>query len=266
MKKNKHKDSKDIKLKTTSIERKLKSNISPNIKKFVLYFLLNSYIGKFLKFFRIKKNLFGGRFDYSLVSNIEASKIFWGIWESAEIRFAKRFADSKIIIELGSSVGVTLGVLSNVRKNTKFICIEASSKNFKKLNILKSILPKHNEYIFVNKAIAYGVDKVSFEFMSTTGSKININNKMGDFVNAVTLSDLLKENEVNEEYTLITDIEGAEEAVFFEDPEALKSCVTVIAELENTPKRTVDDQIKRLEELGFKLIERYGCVVVMRRK
>jgi hypothetical protein len=124
MQQKKQNKNKSIDLKTTSLERKLKSLVSQNIKKFLLYFLVNSFVGKALKFFKIRWNLFRGKFDYSLVSDKDAAKIFWGIWESAEIRFAKRFASSSTIIELGSSVGVTLGVLSNIRQHTKFICIE----------------------------------------------------------------------------------------------------------------------------------------------
>ena len=266
MQQKKQNENKNIDLKTTSLERKLKRLVSPNIKSFLLYFLLNSYVGKALKFFKIRWNLFGGKFDYSLVSDKDAAKIFWGIWESAEIRFAKRFAFSSTIIELGSSVGVTLGVLSNIRQHTKFICIEASLENFEKLNSLKLLLPTNNEYILVNKAIAYGVDKVCFEFTTATGSKINEKTTgLGSYVDATTLSDVLEENQIDSEYTLLADIEGAEEAVFFKDEAALKKCVLIIAELENTSSHTIDEQISKLQDIGFRLTERYGCVVVMSR-
>ena len=87
---------------------------------------------------KINKNLLGGFFDYSIVTNKEAALIFWGIWESAEIRFSKRFADTKVIIELGSSIGVNFGVLTNCLDNRKFICVEASKINFEKLLHLKN--------------------------------------------------------------------------------------------------------------------------------
>lgn len=266
MQQKKQNKNKNIDLKTTSLERKLKSLVSPNVKSFLLYFLLNQYVGKALKFFKIRWNLFGGKFDYSSVSDKDAAKIFWGAWESAEIRFSKRFALSKTIVELGSSVGVTLGVLSNIRKQTKFICVEAALENFEKLNTLKTLLPASNEYILVNKAIAYDVDRVNFEFTSVTGSKINEKgNDLRNYVDAITLSDVLKENQIESEYTLITDIEGAEEAVFFKDEAALKKCVLIIAELENTSSHTIDEQISKLQDIGFSLIERYGSVVVMSR-
>jgi FkbM family methyltransferase len=259
-------ENKNIELKTTSLERKLKRLVPPNVKSFILYFLVNSHVGKAIKFFKIRWNFFGGKFDYSLVSDKDAADIFWGTWESAEIRFSKRFALSKTIVELGSSVGVTLGVLSNIRTQTKFICVEAALENFEKLNRLKTLLPTNNEYILVNKAIAYDVDRVPFEFTSTTDSKINETGvELGSYVDATTLSDVLEENQIEGEYTLIADIEGAEEAVFYKDEAALKKCVVIIAELTNTTSHTIEEQISKLQDVGFNLTERYGVVVVMSR-
>ena len=219
-----------------------------------------------IKIFGIKFNLFGGVFDYSSVTTKEAASIFFGVWESAEIRFAKRFASSKIIIELGSSVGVALGVLSNILDKRKFICVEASKKNYKKLIHLKNFLPQTNEYILLNKAIAYDVSHVHFEHTSTVGSKIkegNVKSSTSYVVSAITLSEILNQNVVKGPYTLITDIEGAESEIFFKDKIALKNCETIIAEIENVSKYTVDKQISELVKLGFKICERYGNVVVM---
>ena len=144
--------------KSKSIERKIKNLIPLKFKKILENLVVNHFVGKLIKFSGIKYNLFGGVFDYSTVTENETASIFFGIWESAEIRFAKRFANSQTIVELGSSVGVTLGVLANNRINTKFVCIEASKKNYEKLIKLKKILPqKGNEYILLNKAVAYDV-------------------------------------------------------------------------------------------------------------
>ena len=254
-------------LKTSSIERIIKSIIPHNFKNFFYWVLANSLLGYFLKCLKIKKNLFGGVFDLSNVSNKEAASIFLGFWESAEIRFSKRFANSKTIIELGSSVGVTLGVLANNRIDTKFICIEASKKNYEKLIKLKKILPQRgNEYILLNKAIAYGVSHIHFEHTSTVGSKITNDNKKSNTSNivpAITLSEILNQNAIKDSYTLITDIEGAEAEIFFKDKVALKTCEKIIAELEDTSTHTVNEQISELNKLGFKIFESYGNVVVM---
>ena len=258
---------KNTSLKSNSLERNFKSLIPLSIKKILIKIIVNSFIGKLIKISGIKLNLFGGVFDYSTVTAKEAASIFFGVWESAEIRFAKRFALSKTIIELGSSVGVTLGVLSNTLDNRKFICVEASKKNYKKLIHLKKFLPrKGNEYILLNKAIAYGVSHVHFKHTSTVGSKItegNVKSNTSYALSAITLSEILNQNAIKGSYTLITDIEGAESEIFFKDKIALKNCEIIIAELENVQKYTVEKQISELVKLGFKICERYGNVIVM---
>lgn len=263
-----------MKLITSSQERKIKKILPSSLKNFMIFLLCNSFFGKLIKFLKIKTNFFGGFFDYSLVSDIDASRIFWGVWESAETRFSKRFADSKTIIELGSSVGVILGVLSKQRNNTRFICIEASKKNFEKLKILKDQLSKKNDYVLINKALAYGVEKVSFfETNTPTSSQIDFSkdlkkkkyNVPTEDVKAISLSKVIENYNVNGKYCLISDIEGAEASIFFNDTASLTNCERIIVELDDTPFGTVEDQIKKLNSIGFSVTERYGQVIVMSR-
>ena len=255
-----------INVKSVSLERKIKSIIPNNIKKLVISFLTRPILGKIIKITKINSNLFGGTFDYDLVCDVEAARIFWGVWESAEIRFSKRFAQTDTIIELGSSVGVTLGVLSNLRSNTKFICVEASATNFKKLSDLQKKLSTKNVYSLINKAIAYGKDNVGFSYISTTGSKIDETIKDSkNSVPTITLTRLLEENRISGKYTLITDIEGAESEIFFKDEVALENCVRIIAELEETSSYSIEEQINKLISVGFRITESYGNVFVFSR-
>ena len=156
-------------IKTKSLERKIKYLIPNNIKKIIVNIISHQYIGFLIKKSGIKINLFGGFFDYSRVNNHEAALIFWGIWESAEIRFSKRFVDTRVIIELGSSIGVNFGTLTHYFKNKKFICVEASKENFKKLLGLKNQIEqkKKHDYIMLNKAIHYKKKKIKFKHTST---------------------------------------------------------------------------------------------------
>lgn len=255
-------------LKTNSIERKIKSLIPQNLKKLLLNIIVNSFTGYLIKNSNLKFNLFNGVFDYKLVNNYQAALIFFGIWESAEIRFAKRFAKSNIIIELGSSVGVTLGVLNNVRSRTKFICVEASKKNYSKLKKLKYIIKKKNKYILINKAIHYGSSYVNFHEHSTITSKIskrNLKTKKTYKVKSITLDKIIKQYFIRDNYTLICDIEGAEAEIFFKDKNSLKLCETIIIEIERTITYTIKQQILQIKKLGFKLIEFYGNVFVFRK-
>ena len=89
-----------VKIKTGSIERKVKSFIPSVIKNLITKLFVNSLCGFIIKKFRFKFNLHKGIFDYTQVNILEAANIFFDIWESAEIRFAKRFANSQTIVEL----------------------------------------------------------------------------------------------------------------------------------------------------------------------
>jgi len=254
-------------IKTKSLERKIKYLIPNNIKKIIVNIISHQYIGFLIKKFGIKINLFGGFFDYSRVSNHEAALIFWGIWESAEIRFSKRFVDTRVIIELGSSIGVNFGSLTHHFKDKKFICVEASKENFKKLLGLKNQieLKKKHEYIMLNKAIHYKKNKIKFKHTSTSGSKIIEKNLDGDEIECISLKQILNNYNIKENYTLISDIEGAESEIFFEDSVSLNKCTTMILELENTADYSIKDQIEKLNKLNFKVIEKYANVFVLKK-
>jgi len=258
-----------INIKSSSLERRIKSIIPNWIKYFLLGLLVNDISGFLIKKSGVSFNLYGGLFDYSLVSANEAARIFFGFWEAAEIRFSKRFARSSTIVELGSSVGVTLGVLANNRMNTRFICIEASPINYSKLTKIQAKLPdNNNEYFLINKAVAYNVDTVHFCHESTTGAKI-VSGANTSFpsteVSAISLSTIIDHFKIDHPFTLISDIEGAEASIFFDDGNALLNCEMIIAEIENTTLYSFDEQMSRLIGLGYHVKERYGNVVVFAR-
>jgi FkbM family methyltransferase len=224
--------------------------------------------------------MFGGMFDYKYATNKESAKIFFRIWESAEIRFAKRFAETKTIIELGSSIGVTLGVLANYRNKTKFICIEASPKNYKSLIIQKKLLSKknlENQFVLLNRALVYGPKTINFWHTNATASQIGdkiLASQIGKKtlkkndeyqVLTIRLNDIIVENNINHPYTLISDIEGAEAEIFFQDKQSLINCATIIIELEDTKKYSKNNQIHQIKKLGFKIIEYYGNVYVFKK-
>ena len=248
----------------TTSKKNIKNFIPSRIKELIVKFLTNNFFGKVIKLINLKKTVRGGTFDYRNVSDREAAEIFFGFWESSEIRYALRFAKSKTIIELGSSVGVMLGTLANNRSNTNFICVEASPINFNKLLKLKKSLPHNfNQYNLINKAIAYNADKVPFIHKTTKGSKVLGRKLNGSIqVPCVTLSELINRFKIKEEFSLIADIEGNEAPIFFQDTQALAKCKNIIVEIEDTPNATTAQQIDQLKKIGFCKIEQYGRVYV----
>ena len=161
-----------------------------------------------------------------------------------------------------------LGTLANQRYNTNFICVEASPINFEKLLRTKELLPNNsNKYKLINKAIAYGVNHAPFLHRTTKGSKV-LKKKINGSIQlpCITLSEIIKQFKIEEEFSLITDIEGNETPIFFEDTKALNKCITIIAEIEDTSNASTIQQINQLKKIGFSVIEHYGRVYVFSKK
>ncbi|MCA9509634.1 MAG: FkbM family methyltransferase [Myxococcales bacterium] len=252
-----------VDLKTRSIERRMKSVLPSRLKSVVARLLTSRGMGRLVKALNPRGNLFGGVYDYSLVSDRDAAQIFFGVWESAEIRFSKRFADNPVVVELGSSVGVTLGVLAVHLPDARLLCVEANPDNFAILQKLRERLPRPERIELIHRAIAYAGGPVAFDVTSVTGSKLgggSIAAGRRIEVDSTTLSALLASRGIDGPYTLITDIEGAEADVFFRDPDALAGCTKIVCELEDTAEHAIAGQIERLRAIGFEVHERYGNV------
>lgn len=251
-----------LEIKSLSKERLLKSKIPRNIKFKLVNLICNKHIGKFLKLLNIKSNLFGGYFNYDLVSDREAAKIFFGIWESAEIRLAKRNIECNTVIELGTSVGVMLGVLSRVKKLEKYICVEANPYNFEILNKFIDDIPTDSHIKTYHNAIHYGSEFINLNLNATQSSSIykKSHNSKNYNIKTITLSELLRKEDINKEFALVTDIEGSEADIFFEDSNSLDLCNEIICELDSTNRFTVESQFKRILEIGFECLERYNNV------
>ena len=161
-------------------------------------------------------------------------------------------------------------MLANILNKTKFICVEASKKNYLILVKLSKLIPKkENEYFFLNKAIYYDSLYVNFQENTSITSKItskNLKTNKSYKVKTTKLSDVIKLYSIKKPFTLISDIEGAEAPIFFEDSQSLKLCETIIVELENTPLKSIKTQVMAIKKIGFKLLEFYGNVYVFKLK
>lgn len=253
---------------TNIFERKFKSLLPKRFKKVLLNLLCNRQIGFLIKFSGVKFNLFGGIYDYSLVDGRTACKIFFGFWESAEIRYAKEYAGNENIVELGSSIGVTYGVLINIYPDSKYICVEAHPKVFQILKKLVHFTGNLEKATLINKALSYSREKeVRFiEDSNMSSGKIGVSDEYhSPVIQVVTLNEIIKDHLKEEKYTLISDIEGAEADIFFEDAEALKNCTKIICELDNTNKYPIESQVNQLLSIGFLKKEQYSNVFVFQR-
>lgn len=262
-----------------SLERKLKGICPPIIKSFLIYILTHRFVGKLIRFSGVNWSILGGRYDYGLLSDRLVSRVFFGVHESAEVRFSKRYATESTIVEVGCSVGIILGALAAKATGKRFICIEPSKKNIVGLKGLVKVLPSTNRYEIVEVAISVSDDgKVPFlePLDSVTAGHLPmmqpINNESFKRkstvydVNTARLSTVLGTLNVDESFCLIMDAEGAEGAVICKDDESLAHCSTIIIELADSSFGTIAEQTAKLAEIGFEILDEYYNVKVFQRR
>jgi len=251
---------------STSLERRIKSVLPMRVKGFINRHLTSRLVGKVIqKYFR--RSLLGAYYDFTVVEPRVAASIFFGLWESAEIEFSKRHVrDHDVIVELGSSLGATLATLVSTKKISRYIAVEANPNRIDQLHRISRLFDCCDITI-IGAAVDYsGGDEVDFLSSTILESKVGKFAKateQGDWysVHTATLSEILKQSDLQDsDYVLITDIEGAESDLFFEDLESLRNCGKILCELESTHCYSVDQQIDRLEQAGYEMVEFYGDV------
>jgi len=219
------------------------------------------------------------KFDVSssLISPRTKAQIFWGLYESAEQRFIRRWLRPDLdVIELGSSIGVVSSVISQViEPGRRMICVEA---NPNVIPILKRNLDlnAHGRRLdIVNAAIDYesGSKQATLYFgESTVSSTITgTANQSGPSttVPTTTLGGIADDLGIGE-YALVADIEGSEVGMIARDAAALQRCQQLVIELHSvkTDDRIVEPDYmvaQLIGEHGFRLRARHGPVCVFDR-
>ncbi len=207
------------------------------------------------------------------VSPRNVAMIFWGIYESTEMRFVQRYLRPDLdVVEIGSSLGaVACRIARRQEAGRRLVCVEA---NPDLLPALRRNVHVHSPQPVevVNRAIGYdgpiarlhrGPDNTSGRALPSSADA------EGENVPASTLSELLEDHGIGE-YALVSDIEGAEAGFIERDPTALSRCQQMVIELHDAESArgplTVDDLAALLvERHGFVLRDRHGPVCVFER-
>lgn len=126
--------------------------------------------------------------------------------------------DPKIIVDAGSNIGLTSLYFSSYFKNAKFYCIEPENGNFA---ILKNNIDSNQiNAICLNAALWDNSSNLSlvtnFRDSREWAFRVDENPGKGE-IKGISLTDLIKENEIQIIDVLKIDIEGAE-SIIFESP------------------------------------------------
>jgi len=245
------------------------------MKKLVFRILCNPFTGKIIsKVFNYNiPNIKCGFKRYKTPKNYcndtVRSMLFWGFYESAEIRLIQNYLPKNIpVIELGSSLGIVSSTtISCLDLNTPYTCIEANPflKDYINYNISKHN-PQKNNFSVINAAISYktnGFIEINVSSNNTESSIVrsaDYSNLKTTKVKAITLGEI-----INTEYTLICDIEGAEIDMLLNDISALTKCKHLFIELHKTNYEGQIFEVTDLRKiitstLGFNLVKADGNV------
>lgn len=198
--------------------------------------------------------------------------LFWGTYESAEIRYVRQFLEGDLdTVELGSSLGgVSCEVARKLQPGRRLVCVEANADLLPLLRDNVRANAPGSQVKVLHGAIDYG-GSGSVQFAigdSSLSSRVGAGRVVRD-VPAFTLAQVLRQEGVAE-YALVCDIEGAEAASFSQDRHALDECRMLIIELHEVVsegvRHTPDTLISMIEtNTPLRLLARYGEVCTFSR-
>ena len=209
--------------------------------------------------------------NFQLPSNTEinvANALIKGNYEKEEVQMiSSHVPPDKSVIELGGSFGIVSGLISkNLNKGVEHIIVEANP-------LLSEVCLKNAQagssnpnITLVQKAICYSEKIIEFKIAKNPHSSSIFelpDKKVNKIVKitSITLNEIYKSLENQEDYTLICDIEGGEEEIARYDIDTIAKAKTVIMELHPSMLQNRQSQIPILmRDKGFSIKEQIGNV------
>ena len=247
------------------------------LKYYIARMLCNNITGKMLEIL-FKNNIptfrFGYfNFDFSNKNILPKTKaaIFWGLYETGELRLINKYLRNDFdVIELGASLGViSCHIIRKINTSKRLISVEANPYLIGTIRNNLNNYAKQKIFHVLNVAVGNrNLDKINFYV-----NEDNVYSQISDQktkstveVKVKSLSEIIFLFSINE-YTLVSDIEGAELSFLIDDSIALKNCKQILIELHDTEyggnKYLISDIRNYIEDkLGFVFRANYGAVFV----
>lgn len=255
-------------------------NIHSKFKSIVYNFLCNALTGSLIYYLFNEKipdlrwSGFKFKMPKAFTNRQIVASIFWGFYESAEIRHIEKYLrDDLDVIELGSSLGiVTSHIASKLGTDMHLIALEA---NPFLIETISENIKRHNNgastFEVLNFAICYDSDEVMISISSNTTETHVVKNEHSNGtvkVRAMSFGDLIKRRTRQVNYALVCDIEGSELEIILHEKEALLQCTQLFIELHDIKSESRQYSVQQLKnELlnlhGFKIIQEHGPVIYL---
>jgi len=209
----------------------------------------------------------GCQFALSKLPNMSMKlELLTGSYEEPERKAARSYLRSDwAVVELGGCVGVVSCIANKLLQNPKaHIVLEPNPLAIPHLQLNRE--SNLCSFKVINAALAYDQQTVTFSpSLDFWGNSLLVSGDQPPVTVAATqLGKILKEEQF-EKFALICDIEGQEYELVMREPEAVRAAELIILEVH--PRLVGEDKVRsllaRLEDLGFRTIERSAMVVVL---
>ena len=210
----------------------------------------------------------------ALVAPGEQAALFWNIYESGERRFIqKHLRRDTDVVELGASIGAMSSLIrTRMGEDRTLVSVEADSALADVAEHNLTVNADGRSFTVVRAALDYGTDAAETTFWrggsSTTGG-IRAGAGSESFpVARTTIASLIRDARLGD-FTLVSDIEGAEAGFILDHTGDLARCRQMIIELHDThyggAPVTVSDMVEALVWAGFVVSASHGPVFVLDR-
>lgn len=265
-------------LKNSKFYRKFVYLIPSNIKSKLSNLICNPAIGGLLE--KVYRNRIPGHgliidTNNTCISKTSKAKVFWGIYESAEVAFVNNYLQPGFdVIELGGSIGLVSSIIRKKLSDAeRLVIVEANPYLIESIKSNLTINAPDKNYQICPKAISSFDGFISFQVKSeNTSGRIQLAQKTKNCLDipTISLSKLLLEYKYDNSFVLVSDIEGAEAEIIYKDIDSLKRCQLILIELHETEidnkHVSVQNMIDIIQENGFILKDRYGNVCLLEKK
>jgi FkbM family methyltransferase len=245
------------------------------LKKLAYRIACNNFTGSIIsKLFRDKvPDLRWPGFRFCIPGNVDKvihASVFWGFYESAEIRFIEKYLRNDVdVVELGGSLGIVSShIVGRLGNGRRLFTVEL---NPTLIEVIKENISRHNHSGVVaeqvNKAISYDRNNLRFNITgnNTETSVYSSYDSNGCFeVETTKLSEIVNA-ELFKEFALVADIEGAEVEVISEDAGSFENCHQLFIELHDVNYKGMQYKVEALASLitaksGLRVVDKHGPV------
>jgi FkbM family methyltransferase len=266
-----------------SLRLRIGSLLSPAAKDRLAGVLCHPFVGRTIASItrnRIPSGELSIRTENPTIDPRTKARIFWGIYESAEIRFVSRHLRADLdLLEVGSSLGVVSShAASRLNADARMVCVEANPTLVSTIRANLDLNCPHREVQILNRALDYESRSGTTRLRLTSDTS---ESRLGRLTNAApqairevevptaTIASIVAEAGLRE-FTLISDVEGAEAGFIFSDLRELEGCRLMIIELHDTENagrqlRWQDLLAELVGRFGFRVVDGFGPVQVLER-